>query len=186
MEGSALLETDHAMERLRYPVGRFRPRSGLGAEERRRLIDDIAALPADLRAAVSDLSAEQLDTPYRPNGWTVRQVVHHVPDSHLNSYQRFKLAVTESEPAVKGYDEAAWARLDDGRNADIEISLALLEALHRRWTLFLQSLAEDDFQRTFRHPDLGPVTLEMNLQLYAWHGRHHLAHISGLRERMRW
>ncbi|HKJ93760.1 MAG TPA: putative metal-dependent hydrolase [Longimicrobiales bacterium] len=168
-------------EALRYPIGRFRPRAGLSAGERTALIDDIAALPADLRAAVADLSDEQLDSPYRPGGWTVRQVVHHVPDSHLNAYIRFKLAVTEDDPSILTYDEAAWAELADGRGDDVETSLVLLETLHRRWTLFLRSLDEAQFRRTFRHPELGSVTLERNLQLYAWHGRHHLAHVMSVR-----
>lgn len=164
------------LEHLRYPIGRFQPRAGLSADERDTLIGDVATLPAKLRAAVEVLSAEQLDTPYRPGGWTVRQVVHHVPDSHLNAYVRFKLAATEDEPTIKPYDQAAWAELADGRGEDIETSLVLLEALHRRWTRFLRSLGDDAWQRTFRHPELGIVTLETNLQLYAWHGRHHLAH----------
>lgn len=177
---------DEALESLRYPIGRFQPRQGLSAEERIARIDDIAGLPAALRAAVSDLSAEHLDTAYRPGGWTVRQVVHHVPDSHINSYVRFKLAVTEHEPVITTYDETAWAELADGRGEDIEASLLLLETLHRRWTTFLRSLTADQFERAFRHPDLGLVTIGTNLQLYAWHGRHHLAHITRLRERMGW
>jgi uncharacterized damage-inducible protein DinB len=174
------------LERLRYPIGRFAPRRSLGIEERRVLIEDIGAVPAAYRAAVSDLSAEQLDTPYRSGGWTVRQLVHHVPDSHLNSYIRCKLAVTEQEPTIKPYDEAAWSELGDARGADIEMSLALLEALHLRWTTFLRSLAAEQFACTFRHPELGLVTLDTALQLYAWHGRHHLAHIESLRARMGW
>lgn len=185
MEGATVL-SEEELERLRYPVGRFRAKAGISADERRALIEEIAALPAKLRAAVSDLSPEQLDTPYRPGGWTVRQVVHHLPDSHLNSYVRFKLAVTESEPLIKGYDEAAWAELADGRGEDIEMSLTLLEALHRRWTAFLRSLDAEAYGRGFRHPEVGVVTLETNLQMYAWHGRHHLAHVTNLRERMGW
>lgn len=174
------------MDRLRYPIGRFRARPHLPAEEREALIDEIAALPAALRAAVADLTDAQLDTPYRPGGWTVRQVVHHVPDSHLNSYVRFKLALTEDEPAIKGYDEAAWSELPDARTADIGISLALLETLHRRWTILMRSLTEEQFARAFQHPELGRVTLEKNVQLYAWHGRHHVTHVTALRERMAW
>lgn len=181
MTGSTVLD-DEALERLRYPIGRFRARAGLTAEERDALIGDIAALPADLRRAVADLTAGQLDTPYRPGGWTVRQVVHHVPDSHLNAYVRFKLAVTEEEPAIKVYDEAAWAELADGRGEDIATSLALLDALHRRWTSFLRALPPEAWARAFRHPELGRVTLEANLQLYAWHGRHHLAHVTAVRD----
>lgn len=177
---------DDALEKLRYPIGRFVARAPLPAEERRALIDDIAVLPRDLRAAVSDLSSDQLATPYRPGGWSVRQVVHHLPDSHLNSYVRFKLAVTEHEPSVKGYDEAAWAELADATGADIETSLLLLEALHRRWTRFLRSLDDEQFAWVFLHPELGRVTLATNVQLYAWHGRHHLAHITRLRQRQGW
>jgi uncharacterized damage-inducible protein DinB len=186
MEQSATLGPDAETERLRYPIGRFEARPGLSAEQRNVLIDSIASLPADLRAAVSGLSAEQLGTPYRPGGWTVRQIVHHIPDSHLNSYLRFKLAVTEKEPTIKPYDEAAWAELFDARTADIEISLTLLDALHRRWTVFLRSLTDAQFGRAFHHPELGRVTLDGTLQLYAWHGRHHLAHIRELRARRGW
>jgi len=139
-----------------------------------------------MRAAVEGLSDEQLNTPYRPEGWTVRQVVHHVSDSHLNSYIRFKLALTEEHPTIKAYDENVWANLDDARNAPIDISLDLLEALHARWVLFLLSLKEKDFQRTFNHSELGAVSLDKNIALYAWHGRHHVAHITSLRERMEW
>lgn len=179
-------DQDQELERLRYPIGRFRARTGLSAAERSALIDEIAAVPGDLREAVAPLSAVQLDTPYRPDGWTVRQVVHHLPDSHMNAYVRFKLAMTEDEPGIKAYDEAAWAELADGRGEDLEVSLALLDALHRRWTAFLRSLDPEAWGRGFRHPELGLVTLEANLQLYAWHGRHHLAHVRGLRERMGW
>lgn len=174
------------LERLRYPIGRFAPRGALSRVERDAMIDDIARLPADLRAAVEGLDDAQLDTPYRPGGWTVRQVVHHVPDSHINSYVRFKLAVTEAEPAILAYDENAWAGLADATGDDVEGSLLLLETLHRRWTHFLRSLSDADFERAFLHPESGRVTLATNLQLYAWHGRHHLAHITRLRERLGW
>ena len=150
------------------------------------MIQEIADTPANLRASVAGLSAEQLDTPYRPGGWTVRQVVHHVPDSHMNSYVRFRLALTEDEPTIKPYDESRWAELADSRTARIETSLALLESLHERWVLLLRSLSPADFRRQFRHPELGVVSLEKNLALYAWHGRHHVAHITSLRERMGW
>lgn len=181
-----MLRTDADTEQLRYPIGRFQERARLSAEERNALIESIARLPADVRTAVAGLSAEQLDTPYRPGGWTVRQVVHHIPDSHLNSYLRFKLTVTEEEPTIKPYDEAAWAELFDARTADVEISLTLLEALHRRWTVFLRSLTTEQFARTFHHPELGRVTLDGSVQLYAWHGQHHLAHITRLRARKGW
>jgi uncharacterized damage-inducible protein DinB len=181
-----LLEREQDLEQLRYPISRFQARAGLSSAERAALIDDIAGLPAALRAAVAGLTGEQLETPYRPGGWPGRQVVHHVADSHMNSYVRFKLAVTETEPTIKPYDEAAWAELDDATGEDIEVSLALLESLHRRWTRFLRSLRDEQLERVFIHPDLGRVTLDEAVQHYAWHGRHHLAHITRLRERMGW
>jgi hypothetical protein len=171
---------------LRYPIGEFKFDGSLTSDEREELIGKIAETPERLRAAVAGLSAEQLDTPYRPGGWTVRQVVHHVPESHMNSYLRFKLALTEDEPTIKPYFEDRWARMDDANQAPIELSLDLLEALHGRWVWFLRSLKEGDFQRTFRHPEIGVVSLDKNTALYAWHGQHHVAHITGLRERMRW
>jgi len=171
---------------LRYPVGPFEFAGTLSDEQRQDLIDQIAAAPAKMRAAVEGLSDEQLNTPYRPEGWTVRQVVHHVPDSHLNSYIRFKLALTEEHPTIKAYDENVWANLDDARSAPINVSLDLLEALHLRWVLFLRSLKGGDFQRTFNHSEIGSVSVDKNIALYAWHGRHHVAHITSLRERMGW
>ncbi|MBZ5537653.1 MAG: bacillithiol transferase BstA [Acidobacteriia bacterium] len=171
---------------LRYPIGPFKMDEGITAEKRQLFIDQIAEAPAKLRAAVEGLSPQQLETPYRPDGWTVRQVVHHVPDSHLNSYIRFKLAMTEEEPTIKPYHEDRWAELEDARTAPLATSLTLLEALHSRWVQFLRSLAPQDFARTFQHPELGPMTLEKNLCLYAWHGRHHVAQINSLRERMGW
>jgi uncharacterized damage-inducible protein DinB len=155
-------------------------------EERGVFIAQLAEAPARLRQAIAGLNAEQLDTEYRPGGWTVRQVVHHVPDSHLNSYVRFKLALTEEEPAIKPYDEDRWARLEDSRVTPVETSLDLLDALHERWVMLLRSLSPDDFKRAFRHPELGAVSLNKNVGLYAWHGRHHVAHITSLRERMGW
>jgi uncharacterized damage-inducible protein DinB len=174
------------MSDLRFPLGRFRMEVEPADEERPRLIAEIAETPLRLRQAVEGLTPEQLDTEYRPGGWTVRQVVHHVPDSHLNSYVRFKLALTEEAPTIKSYEEDRWARLEDSRLTPIETSLALLEALHERWVTLLRSLSADDFRRTFRHPDFGAVSLNRNLALYAWHGRHHVAHITALRERMNW
>jgi len=171
---------------LKSPIGPFKLDSAPTDEDIRRAIDEIAQAPAKLRAAVEGLSPEQLDTPYRPGGWTVRQVVHHVPDSHLNSYCRFKLALTEDEPTIKAYHEDRWAELDDSRSAPIEVSLAMLEALHKRWVLLMKSLAPADFARTFQHPEIGLVSLAKNVCLYAWHGRHHVAHITSLRERMGW
>ena len=171
---------------LRYPIGPFAFEGPLTEGERQRFIDQIAEAPAKLCAAVEGLSPQQLDTPYRPGGWTVRQVVHHLPDSHLNSYVRFKLALTEEGPTIKPYYEDRWAELEDARHAPLNISLTLLESLHRRWVMLLRSLAEKDFARTFLHPELGVMSLEKNLSLYAWHGRHHVAHITSLRERSGW
>ncbi len=171
---------------LQYPVGPFTFPAEVSADDRRRFIDEIDKTPKNMRAAVAGLSDPQLDTPYRPGGWTVRQVIHHVPDSHLNSYLRFRLALTEEVPTIKPYDQSRWAELADARTAPVELSLALLESLHMRWVLLLRSLSLDDFSRQFRHPELGVVSLEKNLALYAWHGRHHVAHITTLRERMGW
>jgi hypothetical protein len=180
------LSTTDQLETLRFPVGRFRAEPAPTPDELHGFIRAIAALPAEIRSAVAGLDARQLDEPYRPAGWTVRQVVHHLPDSHMNAYVRFKLAVTEFEPTVVTYDEAAWAELADARGDDVETSLLLLTALHSRWTRFLRSLEPEHFERAFVHPDLGRITLAFTLQLYAWHGRHHLAHITGLRERNGW
>ena len=171
---------------FRYPVGKFQFPAVVTADDRRTYIDQIAQTPARLRAAVAGLSDEQLETRYRPDGWTVRQVVHHVPDSHLNSYCRFKLALTEDQPAIKSYAEDRWAELPDGRGGPVEVSLRLLECLHSRWVALLRSLTEDEWKRTFHHSDLGLVRLDQNAALYAWHGRHHEAHITSLRQRMGW
>jgi uncharacterized damage-inducible protein DinB len=174
------------MTDLRYPIGKFSNPGPLSEEQRQALLNDIAHAPANLRAAVKGLSDQQLDTPYRPGGWTVRQVVHHVPDSHLNSYVRFKLALTEDEPTIKPYAEDRWAELADTKATPIEVSLTLLDSLHDRWVRLLRSLTPDDWKRTFRHPDLGAMTLEKTLALYAWHGRHHVAHVTYLRQRSGW
>ena len=174
------------MEDLRYPVGKFNFEADLTEEQIKQAIDDIAEAPAKLRAAVNGLTDAQLDTPYREGGWTARQVVHHVVDSHLNSYIRLRLALTEDEPTIKPYDEGQWAELVDARTSPVEVSLALLEPLHQRWVTLLKSLTPEDFKRKFRHPELGTVTLEKNVGLYAWHGKHHTAHITGLREREGW
>ncbi|MHB1861906.1 MAG: YfiT family bacillithiol transferase [Gemmatimonadaceae bacterium] len=173
---------------LRYPIGRFERPAQLTTPERGALIDAIAAAPAALRAAVRGLSDAQLDTPYRPEGWTVRQVVHHVPDSHLNSYTRFRLALTEEQPTIKPYDEARWAELPDARGPLVAESLALLDALHARWVALLRAMSPAEFARTLVHPERpgAPMTLDMMVALYAWHGRHHVAHITALRDRMGW
>src|SRR4051812_45708215 len=174
------------MNDLRFPVGKFRYDGPPSAEQKRAFLNDIAETPAALGAAVKGLLETQLDTPYRPEGWTVRQVVHHVPDSHMNSYVRFRLALTEDEPVIKPYHEDRWAKLNDARSAPVELSLDLLESLHHRWTLLLNDLGKEDLARAFRHPEMGLVTLEKNIALYAWHGRHHVAHITSLASRMGW
>lgn len=174
------------MDNLQYPVGRFHRPDALTGEERNNAIDEIAVAPQHLRQAVTGLDNTQLDTPYRPGGWTVRQVAHHVADSHINSYVRFRLALTENEPVIKPYEEALWAELNDARTMPVEPSLTLLDAMHSRWVSLLRSMTVEDFARTFRHPELGLVTLDGNVALYAWHGRHHVAHIVNLRERMGW
>ena len=170
----------------RFPIGKFHYEGTPSPEQRQKFIADIEKTPAAIRAAVQDLSPQQLDTPYREGGWTVRQVVHHVPDSHMNAYVRFKLALTEIEPTIKPYAEDRWAELDDSRCTPIEISLILLESCHLRWVRLLCSLKEEDWKRTFRHPELGVVALEKNLALYSWHGKHHTAHITELRKTMGW
>jgi hypothetical protein len=174
------------MSDLRYPIGKFEYSGSLPEDQKQKFLDDIAQAPTNLRAAVRGLSDQQLDTPYRPEGWTVRQVAHHVPDSHINAYVRFKLALTEEEPAIKAYEEDRWARLPDTRATPVEISLAMMDSLHDRWVRLLRSLQPEDWKRTFRHPKLGVVSLEKTLALYAWHGRHHVAHITSLRERNGW
>ena len=175
---------------LRYPIGKFQLEkfqgTTLSPDRRQALIDGIAGLPVAMRSAAKGLSDQQLDTAYRPGGWSVRQVIHHVPDSHLNAYVRFKLALTEPEPTIKPYDEKQWAELADVRLTPVEVSLSLLENLHQRWTLLLRALEPGAFSRTFRHPVIGLLTLDVQLGLYEWHGRHHVAHITSLRNRMGW
>lgn len=171
---------------LRYPIGKFRYEGPSNDDEKRAFLDDIARTPENLRTAVQGLSDSQLDTPYRPGGWTVRQVVHHLPDSHLNSYVRFKLALTEDDPTIKPYAEDRWAELADTKTTPVAVSLTLLDSLHYRWVRLLRSLTADDWKRTFRHPELGSVTLEKTLALYAWHGKHHVTQITSLREREGW
>jgi len=171
---------------LRYPIGEFEWPSTVTPELRQQWIAEIAAAPAAFRDAVRGLNDRQLNTEYRPGGWTVRQVIHHVPDSHINSYVRFRLALTEDEPTIKPYAEDRWAELPDARTMPIDTSLQLLENLHLRWVNLLNNLNDADYARAFRHPELGSVSLGSNLALYAWHGRHHAAHITGLRQRMGW
>jgi hypothetical protein len=166
------------LDQQRYPVGRIpRNKEPLDATGRTELISVIEKAPATLRALVAGLTDQQLDTTYRPGGWTIRQVIHHLPDSHMNAYVRMKLAVTESAPLIKTYDEARWAELPEARTAPIAMSLDLLDALHRRWTAFLTALPDQAFRNTFAHPDWGVVTIDEALGMYAWHCRHHTGHV---------
>jgi hypothetical protein len=174
------------MTDLQYPIGKLERKARLTEGERETLIQHIADTPSHLRKAVAGLTEQQFDTPYRPGGWTVRQVVHHVPDSHMNAYIRVKLALTESQPPVKPYNEKLWAEMFDVKRAPIETSLRLLESLHERWVLVLRSLGPGDFARTLMHPEQGILTVDFVVNLYGWHGRHHVAHITSLRERMGW
>ena len=170
----------------RYPVGNYAPPKEVTPELRTAAIEEIAGAPAKIRAALTGLNDSQIDTPYREGGWTVRQVVHHVADSHINAYIRFRFALTETEPTIKPYAEADWAKLDDAAHAPTEVSVHLLESLHDRWVRLLGSLKPQDFARTFRHPEHGVRTLDWMLFLYAWHGRHHTAHITELRKQKGW
>ncbi len=176
------------MTDLRYPIGPFKDHSKdhTTAEEKAALMDEIEAAPARLRAAVAGLDDAQLDTPYREDGWTVRQVVHHVADSHVNAYVRFRWALTEDAPAIKPYKEKDWARLPDGMTAPVAVSLDLLDALHTRWLILLRAMAPEEFERPWTSPDFGELSVDVLLQLYRWHGRHHVAHITALRERVGW
>ncbi len=178
--------TPQISEELRYPAGRPDRELSLTAAERGELIDQIAALPAQLRAAVAGWTDEQLDTPYRPEGWTARQVVHHLADSHIHSYTRFRFGLAEEQPTIKPYNEAIWADLTDARTAPVEWSLQLVESVHRRWVMLLRSLDESAFRRTVLHPENGVMTLDQVVQTYSWHGRHHVAHIAGLARRRGW
>ena len=171
---------------LSYPIGNFDFQQAVPTETRPALIEHVAATPSRLREAIRGLTDEQLDTPYRPGAWTVRQVVHHLADSHMNSYIRLRFALTEAEPEMKGYNEAVWAELVDARSAPVDESLEILEGLHKRWVTLLRSMTEADFLRAFRHSHYGRIRLDTNLALYAWHGQHHVAHITGLRDRMGW
>ena len=172
---------------LSYPVGKFAEPDAYTPERRRLYIEQIAALPANLRAAVAGWDDARLDEPYRPGGWTVRQLLHHVPDSHLNAYVRFKLALTEDEPTIKPYDQDRWSQMADTRVTPVEVSLALLDAVHVRWVNVLRAMSAADFQRAYFHPELGHrVPLDYALAMYAWHSRHHLAHVTELKRRKGW
>ena len=170
----------------RYPIGQYQAPSNITPARRDQAMCEIAAAPETVRAAVRDLNDAQLETPYRVGGWTLRQVVHHMADSHMNAYIRWRLALTENEPTIKPYEESVWAQLEDAAHAPVNISLDLLAPLHDRWVRLLRSVKDHEFARTFRHPELGLISLENNAALYAWHGRHHVAHVTSLRERQGW
>jgi uncharacterized damage-inducible protein DinB len=170
----------------RYPIGRFDRKINVTKEMRNDFIKTIEELPTQLRKEVESLSQQQLDTPYREGSWTIRQVVHHIPDSHLNAYVRFKLALTEDNPKIKPYEEHLWAELRDVFETPIELSLTLLDALHKKWIILLNSLTDEQFQRTMQYPDWGNITIDKTLALYAWHSKHHLAHITELKKQMGW
>jgi len=171
---------------LRYPTGKWVRQPSLDAGAHAAMIQEIASVPSALAAAVKGLTDAQLDTPYRDGGWTPRQIVHHIADSHMNAYIRFKLGMTEENPTIKPYDEKKWAETTDGKGAPADLSLAVIDGVHRRWVQYMKSFDAGAFSRTIVHPERGPMTLSDLLQLYAWHGKHHTAHITGLRQRMGW
>jgi uncharacterized damage-inducible protein DinB len=170
----------------RYPIGKFAPVPNLTAAQRAVCIEQIAAAPGHFHRAVTGLTPAQLDTPYRDGGWSVRQLVHHLPDSHMNAYIRFKLGLTEDAPAIKTYEEKDWAQTPEVPKTPVEVSLALLDALHGRWVTLLRAMTPQQFGRTIKHPEWGTPSLDALLALYAWHGRHHTAHVTALRERLGW
>jgi len=170
----------------KYPIGKFHYDGPMSEAQRQQCLSEVEQAPANLRAAVKGLSESRLDTPYRDGGWTVRQVAHHVPDSHMNAVIRFKLALTEDEPAIKTYKEDLWARLGDVSTTSVETSLCLLECLHQRWMNVMRPMTAEQWTRTLRHPELGVLTLDRMLALYAWHGKHHVAHVTRLRESQGW
>jgi hypothetical protein len=178
---STQIETDE-----RYPIGKFVYNKNNGEGERNKFISQIEAAPLSLKEAVKGLNEQQLNTPYREGGWTIKQVVHHLPDSHLNAYIRFKLALTEENPTVKTYEQEKWAELPDYFETRVEISLNLFENLHNRWSILLRSLNHEAFKKSYIHPDLGMVSLDWVIAQYAWHGKHHIAHITSLRRRKGW
>lgn len=170
----------------RYPIGGFEIPKSISPDERNGAIATLAELPEQLRNSLDGLNHSQLGTPYRDGGWTLRQVVHHIADSHMNAFVRVRLALTEEWPTIKPYDEAAWAKLHDSDSAPVEWSLELVESLHARWVMMLQSLTDEQWLRGFNHPDNGPMTVELATLVYAWHSRHHIAHIMQLRMKERW
>lgn len=178
--------SDEESEQLRYPIGKFDVSQPLTDEQVEQFILSIAGLPARLQEAIADMTPDQLDTPYREGGWTVRQVIHHLPDSHMNGYTRQKLALTEDVPTIRTYNEGEWAALPDSMQGAPEISIALLAALHQRWVLLLKSLQPEQLERKFFHPENGEQRILQHIGLYAWHGEHHLAHITELKKRRGW
>lgn len=173
-------------EDMRYPVGVYIKPASISRADRERFIEEIAATPGNLRKAVAGLNDARLDTPYREGGWTVRQVVHHMPDSHMNAYIRFKLALTSTDPLIQTYEEGLWAELPEAKSGPVEFSLALLDAIHARWIAAIRSLPPGSFARRYRHPESGLTSVDEQLADYSWHGRHHVAHITALRRRMGW
>ncbi|MDR3764226.1 MAG: putative metal-dependent hydrolase [Acidobacteriota bacterium] len=175
------------MDDLRYPIGKFDRNQGpLSKEARKAAVEAIAELPQKVAQAIAGLNGKQLDTPYREGGWTVRQVVHHLADSHMNAYVRFKLALTEDTPTIKAYKEDKWAELADSRVTPVDVSVTLLDSLHARWVALLRSMKEEDWARKLNHPVAGLMPLDLMAAMYAWHGKHHTAHITGLRQRNQW
>ena len=174
------------IERLKYPIGKFKAPKEYTDELRENFISEIEETPFYLRQAVENLNEDQLNTPYREGGWTVGQVVHHLPDSHMNAYIRCKLVLTENEPVIKTYDQDAWAKLEDYVTTPVETSLNLLEAVHTRWVILLKSMLREQFSRKMKHPEFGVVDINWLLAQYVWHGKHHIAQINSLKERMGW
>ena len=175
------------LQQLRYPIGKFQVLKNISPDNIKKWIDEIEALPPQIRQAIADWSDEQLDTPYRPQGWTVRQVIHHIADSHINSYVRFKWTLTEDKPTIKAYNEKLWAELPEAKTGPVDLSLYILDALHRRWVVMLRQLSASDLKRIFVHPESSAtISLEVLISLYAWHGKHHLTHITSLKKRKGW
>lgn len=178
---------DIQLEKLRYPIGKFSFNAKADEKEIKKWIEEIEQLPFNARESVKGLNEEQKNTSYRKDGWTVKQVIHHLADSHINAYCRIKLALTENHPTIKPYEETLWAEMDDAKNLPVEISLKLLEALHIRWVHLLKKLSASDFEKTVYHPESGrDMSVKFLIHLYSWHGKHHCAHITSLRERMKW
>jgi uncharacterized damage-inducible protein DinB len=173
-------------EKLKYPIGRYQVEDNINKTSIDNWIKEIESLPQRLTDAVKGLKPDQLKTPYRPDGWTVQQVAHHIADSHMNAYIRFKLALTEDNPMIKPYNEKLWAELPDSKEEDIDVSLNLIKSLHKRWSTLLKQLNEEELNKEFLHPESGMKKLNETICHYAWHGNHHLAHITSLKERMNW